>query len=1108
MDSGELIDLFYNRTYEKFVNKQILDDKNFIVPRQQLKNYVHELVNIPYIDFINYIKQKGIEGEIGASDITQFSSFSSSEIEMCNALIWANNPGCQYVDIGRFFPYNTIGRSDSAYRRYGENHIKAATQLGLTFEYYSYWYLSCLGYIYPDLDEKVQKQLLARTIIRNRLYQRLLIDLMDHDVNPKSYIISNSDYYNKRCISSTYIFLDICLNICRKEGVKIHNLIRKNENHQEITQDDESLKTNERIDNYLIEIGRQELVSVEEEIELAQKTRKGEIDARNKLVSANMRFVVGLARQYLHKGIEFEDLLHEGFWGLIKAAERFDETRGFKFISYAMWWIRRYLTYAIENDSSLIRIPLNMQILHRRIWDFKKRYEQQNGFMPSISEIEIEDEDNLERLSFLDGLPNNLKNTCIPCEDLDSFEDDHNDIWDYENNEMNTHYVRSLLTHLSKRERDIVIRVYGIGVREETLETIGETFGLTRERVRQIKEKAIRKLREIVNVSNGNEQEDHVDEESKEIELTIGETERRMRVHKILKRAGKNRRNSSDNTQKEQFRIVNRDETFEIRGVNNNLLFNSKGYIKSINGNLYCLRFHFSYFNIYTIKVTGCVFKVGELIIHAPKGSHLYQLIGNNYERIKDIIQDYSKKEYKVLVDSKWYDNSGLLIIEEGKKWPEESELSQEEKDKHNNVFSVLCELNELDGIKVGDRILYNQKECAICKIVVRDDSSRFLVKYDNEVLDYVPNDKSKYTVVRSQTTSQDQTSEENKMESMSARKDIKEASVGDRIVYNSKPCIVLAKRNKYDIAHFVVKYDDGTIDFVFGDKKKYEILNRRDNDYEQELNIHRPQKRKVEKVETTSPQSEMFSKRKSREELYDYYIHLILKLNQAVVHGKKILAKPALLVAVIDSIGNNEIQQNKIVITSSLEDRYNTTLSRFLGKSLLDKKTSIAMPFWHLQSDKFWYLEPPYPNAKDYSPSKKWLIDNIKFARLDDDLWYLLQDEAWRNKLRNFIIDNKLLDNSTSPKKGAQRKKLDRDPRSETKRLPKFLTTTSLDDLVRFGIITNRQLEHCYKKGLRTIGDIKKKIEYYHLTPDSTRFTKYTLDMWFGIVGLLNNNV
>ena len=1107
MDKSEFIELFYNRTYEKFVNKQILDDKNFIVPRQQLKNYVHELVNIPYIDFINYIKQNQIEGEIKASDVTRFTSFSACEIEMCNALIWANNPGCQYIDIGRFFPDDTIERSDGAYRRYGESHIKAATQLGLAFEYYGYWYLSCIGYIYPDLDREVRKQLLARTIIRNRLYQQLLIDILDHDVNPKGYIIRHSGYHFKRCLTSTYFFLEICLNICRKENVKIHHLIRRCETHQEMTQDEEPLKNNERIEKYLLEIGRQELISIDEEVELAQKVRKGKIDARNRLVSANMRFVVGLAKQYLHKGLEFEDLLHEGLLGLIEAANRYDETRGFKFFSYAIWWIRRYLTDAIVRDSTLIKYPLTLHILNRKIWDFKIGYEQQNGFLPSLAEIEIEDEDNLERISSLDSLPINLKNVCIPCEDLDSFADNHNDIWDYENNEENTHYVRGLLTHLSKRERDILIRVFGIGIREDTLEAIGDTFGLTRERVRQIKEKAIRKLREIAHVSNGKEQEDHVDEESKEIELTIGETERRKSVHKILQRAGRNRRNSSDNTQKEQFRIVNKDKTFEIRGVNNNLLFNSKGYIKSINGNLYCLRIHFSYFNIYTIKETGDGFKVGDLIIHALKSSHLYQVIGSKYDKIKDIIQDYSNKEYKVFVDCKWYDNSGLLITEEVNKLPEENELSQREEDKHNNV-SVLDELNELDGIKGGERIIYNEKECTIQKILRRGSSSRFLVEYSNGILDYVPNDKSKYRIIHTPLKPLKESLKERKNESGTKHQIGKEASVGDRIIYNSKPCIVLEKNQKDNVIRLKVRYDDGRVDNVLGELNRYEILYQHGNDDNKGITQTVRQERIVKEVAIPKIKEEFTLLRKSRKELYGHYTQLITRINQAIVHGKKILAKPALLVAVIDNLSSGKIQQNRITITEALEEKYNTLLAKYTGKSLFDRLTSIAMPFWHLQTDKFWYLEPPYTNAKNFSPSKKWLIDNIKYARLDDDLWYLLQDEAWRNKLRNFIIEQKMVDESTSQDNIAQRKKNDRNSRNEIESHPKFLTTTSLNDLVRFGIITDRQLTHCYKKGLRTIGDVKNKIDYYHLTPDSTRFTKYTLDMWFGIVGLLNNNI
>lgn len=744
MDSGELIELFYNRTYEKFVNKQILDDKNFIVPRQQLTNYVHELVHIPFIDFVDYIKHNELVRIIEPSDITQFSSFPTCEMEMCKALLWANNPGCQYADIGRLFPNELISRSESAYKRFGEIHIKTSTQLGLTFEYYNYWYLSCLGYIYPELEKNLRMQLLARTITRNRLYQQLLIDILEHDINPEMYISGLTNYNYKRCKRSVCYFLNICLEICRKDGIKVYNLIKRYETPQKRIQDYNPLKANERMDKYLMEIDRQELLLGEEEVELAIKIRKGEIDARNRLVNANLRFVLETAKQYFHKGLNFEDLLNEGFYGLIIAAEHFDETRGYRFVNYAQWWIRRYIINAIVTDSSLIRFPLNVQILHKRITVFKDKFEHQYGFMPPVSEID--DEDDLETISFLDNLPKDLKDTCISYEDLDVFEDNHNIILDYEEIEYNSYYVGSLLTHLSKREREILIRIFGIGVREETLESIGDTFGLTRERVRQIKEKAIRKLREIINMSNKNEQDDHEDEEAKEMELTIGEIERKESVHRILKSVVKSKRESSDNHQKGQYRIVNKDKTFEIRGENNNLLFNSKGYVLSINGDLFCIRFHYIFFKIYLLKVTGDTFKVGELIIQAPKKSHLYQLlIVNKYEIIEDVKQDYSNKEYKVFADGKWYDNSGYLIIERVKKSPWECDILQNNKGDHNNVSPGLREVDELDGVKIGSKIVYDGKECTICKILIRDDSSRFLVKYYNEILDYVPNNKSLY---------------------------------------------------------------------------------------------------------------------------------------------------------------------------------------------------------------------------------------------------------------------------------------------------------------------------------------------------------------------------
>lgn len=148
----------------------------------------------------------------------------------------------------------------------------------------------------------------------------------------------------------------------------------------------------------------------------------------------------------------------------------------------------------------------------------------------------------------------------------------------------------------------------------------------------------------------------------------------------------------------------------------------------------------------------------------------------------------------------------------------------------------------------------------------------------------------------------------------------------------------------------------------------------------------------------------------KKTEILYNYYTQRIIKLKQAIVNGERILAKPALLVAIIDGIECNQIQQNKIELSKNLENRYITILANYTKKSISERLTNISMPFWHLKSDGFWFLEPPCPNAKNFNPSKKWLLDNIQYARLDDDLWELLQDGSWRCKLRDFIIENKLL--------------------------------------------------------------------------------------------------
>ena len=251
------------------------------------------------------------------------------------------------------------------------------------------------------------------------------------------------------------------------------------------------------LDKYLQEIGREELIGVDEEVELAQRIRKGDQKALD-----NLRFVVSVAKQYQNQGLSLPDLINEGNLGLIKAAEKFDETRGFKFISYAVWWIRQSILQALAEQSRIVRLPLNQVGSLNKINKALQKFEQDNERMPSPDELaEILDiprdkiADTL-RVSgrhvsvdapFVDGEDNSLLDVLV---NNDSPNADRGLV----NESLNKEIERALST-LTERERDIVKDFFGIGTQEMTLEEIGEKFGLTRERVRQIKEKAIRRLR-------------------------------------------------------------------------------------------------------------------------------------------------------------------------------------------------------------------------------------------------------------------------------------------------------------------------------------------------------------------------------------------------------------------------------------------------------------------------------------------------------------------------------------------------------------------------------------------------------------------------------------
>lgn len=256
------------------------------------------------------------------------------------------------------------------------------------------------------------------------------------------------------------------------------------------------------LEKYLQDISHEGLVSVEEEIELARKIKKGDVKALEKLTKANLRFVVSVAKQYQNQGLSLPDLINEGNLGLIKAAKKYDETRGFKFISYAVWWIRQSIMQAISEQSRIVRVPINQMGVIHKMRKVVQQFEQEYQRLPSIDEIaeqiDLPKEKIVEIMSMitkkismdapistnddgnlLDVLPN--KNS--PSADEDLLE------------EGLKKEIERLLVALSEREQIILRGYFGINQREMSLEEIGEQTGLTRERVRQLKEKAIKRLR-------------------------------------------------------------------------------------------------------------------------------------------------------------------------------------------------------------------------------------------------------------------------------------------------------------------------------------------------------------------------------------------------------------------------------------------------------------------------------------------------------------------------------------------------------------------------------------------------------------------------------------
>ena len=256
------------------------------------------------------------------------------------------------------------------------------------------------------------------------------------------------------------------------------------------------------LDKYLQEIGHEELLTTDEEVELAQRIRKGDKRALERLTKANLRFVVSVAKQYQNQGLSLPDLINEGNVGLIKAAEKFDETRGFKFISYAVWWIRQSILQAIAEQSRLVRLPLNQVGSVNKITRELNKFEQEHEGKPSVDEIA--ERVDLPEDKIADAMKANSRHVSMDAPIADGEDSSMIDFLSGDSSNTDRELaieslkaeVSRILKLLTDKEQKVLRAFFGIdGSPEMTLDEIGEKYNLTRERVRQIKEKALRRLR-------------------------------------------------------------------------------------------------------------------------------------------------------------------------------------------------------------------------------------------------------------------------------------------------------------------------------------------------------------------------------------------------------------------------------------------------------------------------------------------------------------------------------------------------------------------------------------------------------------------------------------
>lgn len=668
---------------------------------------------------------------------------------------------------------------------------------------------------------------------------------------------------------------------------------------------------------YLCQVSQFRLYSNEEIAELFRRYRDGDETAYDLIVKSQQRLVVNLAYLYHHKGALLEDLIQEGNLGLTRAIESFNGEQFYSFSNYAKSWIMQALSNAMMYLPYLVRLPLNQISSYRKVQRFKEQYEQKYGHGPAVTDIEIDTNDNLNKLSYLNNLPSSPNEIVEFHEDMDYLESRYTFADNFENNNYNHYYLNKLLSFLPRRSKEIVEAYYGLGDyrgQENTLEMVGDEFGLTRERCRQIVEKARREMRDL--------------------------------ARKKIKYG-------------------------EVGPVT---LF-------------------------YVEQPVGIQYEFGD--------------VTKLREELKS--QKIPTVTSQPQIDSKKALGETIEILE-----------------KKTSTSNSQDKISRKDALKVGDNIYYDNNYCTVREIINDANSSYLVVEYLNLKRDRVPYNKSRYTKISSPRGSDHVdvrpvrrkkiskkkvvTTRNNDDHNIKANKEVRlfnpSTSLKDLvdlhiITYKQlSHCYKRGLRTIDDVVQIIRKYNltpDSTrftrytLDMWFAIAK----LSNTPGDsmsHEEPISLKADDDRvtpSIKPIVNSDPDFKAFA-------------DFIDKIKQAKIQGEVIVAKPVLLLSVIDGITTGTIKNNKIVLDQWLEQRYEFLMKIYTQNSVFRNFSPINYPFWHLQKDGLWHLS--VSGEKRYvTPTTKWLKENVRFAYLDNAFWSFLQDSTKRQKLREYIVKTKL---------------------------------------------------------------------------------------------------